>query len=277
MIRELVPLSIRRALGGRWEVWRRSREKARLLRRLAGNSVQCNVCGWQGAQLIGDCWHEGTICPNCGSQVRHRLLAAAFDGLSSLPGLDEASVLTGRRVLHFAPERQLRERLAHLAARYATADFARGDCDFRLDISAMPEMPDASFDVLIACDVLEHVPNDHAAFREIARVLVPGGLAILTVPQKDPPAWTDEDTSVTADEEREARFGQKDHVRMYGDDFIQRVEAAGFKVLTLDVSSFPEHIVRRHVLHPPRPNPSPLATNHRRIYFARKAKERQAV
>lgn len=41
---------------------------------------------------------------------------------------------------------------------------------------------DASFDAVIALDVLEHVPDDRAAFHEIARVLKPGGILVLNVP-----------------------------------------------------------------------------------------------
>ncbi|MCX7869105.1 MAG: class I SAM-dependent methyltransferase [Terrimicrobiaceae bacterium] len=269
MIREIVPLPIRRALGGRWHAWQAARAKARLLRRLAGDAVECNVCGWKGCAFTSDSWHEGTICPNCRSQVRHRMLAAALDGHSLLPGLEEASLLAGRRVLHFAPERQLRERFARAAAQYLTADFARGDCDLQLDISNMRQISGAAFDTLIACDVLEHVPDDRAALREIARVLSPQGIAILTVPQKDPPATTDEDPSVTSEAGREARFGQKDHVRMYGVDFVSRLEEAVFAVTTLTGQDFPPRVGARHVLAPPRPNPHPLSTNFRRIFFAR--------
>lgn len=41
---------------------------------------------------------------------------------------------------------------------------------------------DATFDVVITQDVLEHVPDPALAFAEIARVLRPGGLHIFTVP-----------------------------------------------------------------------------------------------
>ena len=49
------------------------------------------------------------------------------------------------------------------------------------DVCALP-FADASFDLILATDVLEHVDDDLAAAREIARVLVPGGTALVTVP-----------------------------------------------------------------------------------------------
>jgi 2-polyprenyl-3-methyl-5-hydroxy-6-metoxy-1,4-benzoquinol methylase len=54
------------------------------------------------------------------------------------------------------------------------------------DATAMP-FADGSFDVVIAAEVLEHIPADQAALREIARVLAPGGTAAVTVP-----AWLPE-------------------------------------------------------------------------------------
>jgi SAM-dependent methyltransferase len=52
--------------------------------------------------------------------------------------------------------------------------------------------PDASFDIVITSDVMEHVRLDEAAHREIARVLVPGGDYVFTVPH-----FTDRDETVT--------------------------------------------------------------------------------
>jgi SAM-dependent methyltransferase len=54
------------------------------------------------------------------------------------------------------------------------------------DATAMP-FADGCFDVVIAAEVLEHIPADQAALREIARVLTPGGTAAVTVP-----AWLPE-------------------------------------------------------------------------------------
>src|SRR5215472_7035535 len=54
------------------------------------------------------------------------------------------------------------------------------------DATAMP-FPDSSFDVVVAAEVLEHIPGDQHAMNEIARVLRPGGVAAVTVP-----AWLPE-------------------------------------------------------------------------------------
>jgi ubiquinone/menaquinone biosynthesis C-methylase UbiE len=54
------------------------------------------------------------------------------------------------------------------------------------DATRMP-FPDGSFDIVIAAEVLEHIPADQNAMNEIARVLRPGGIAAVTVP-----AWLPE-------------------------------------------------------------------------------------
>jgi ubiquinone/menaquinone biosynthesis C-methylase UbiE len=49
------------------------------------------------------------------------------------------------------------------------------------DALDMP-FPDASFDRVIAAEVLEHIPDDMTAISEIVRVLKPGGMLAVTVP-----------------------------------------------------------------------------------------------
>ena len=54
------------------------------------------------------------------------------------------------------------------------------------DATRLP-FPDRSFDGIIVAEMLEHIPNDTAALKEIARVLRPGGTVAVTVP-----AWLPE-------------------------------------------------------------------------------------
>ena len=92
----------------------------------------------------------------------------------------------------------------------------------RMDVTNL-DLPDQAFDVVLCSHVLEHVPDDRAAMRELARVLRPDGIAILQTPWDPDLAVTDEDPSITDVAEREQRFGQSDHSRMYGRDLLDRL------------------------------------------------------
>ncbi|PIY80169.1 MAG: hypothetical protein COY80_04335 [Candidatus Pacebacteria bacterium CG_4_10_14_0_8_um_filter_42_14] len=50
-------------------------------------------------------------------------------------------------------------------------------------IEKMP-FPDASFDIVVTSEVIEHIPHQILAFKELSRVLKPGGTLILTTPNK---------------------------------------------------------------------------------------------
>lgn len=105
--------------------------------------------------------------------MRHRLLIAALAGITEV---SFAQIVDGKTVLHFAPEAVLKGVLRGRAGVYLTADFPRTDVDWPLDLSDVSVLAAETFDLLLACDVLEHVPDDHRAMREIHRVLRRGGL-----------------------------------------------------------------------------------------------------
>jgi SAM-dependent methyltransferase len=173
------------------------------------------------------------VCPRCGSRQRHRLLWLYLDRHTSLS--DEEG-----RVLHFAPEAGLAARLRRtLPGHYATADIVPGRADLRLDLEQL-DVPSESVDVVLCVHVLEHVHDDRAALRELHRVLAPGGWGIVQVPIFG--ERTDEDPAITDPELREARFGQRDHVRVYGRDFEERLREAGFEV---EIVLFREQIPAR--------------------------------
>jgi SAM-dependent methyltransferase len=54
------------------------------------------------------------------------------------------------------------------------------------DLQACPQVPDDTYDVIVCTQVLEHVPNPFLAAAELARILKPGGLLLLTVPAAYP-------------------------------------------------------------------------------------------
>ncbi len=56
-------------------------------------------------------------------------------------------------------------------------------------------VPDASFDYLTALDVLEHIEQDRMAVREFARIVKPGGHAVITVPASMA-LWSDWDVAL---------------------------------------------------------------------------------
>jgi SAM-dependent methyltransferase len=216
---------------------------------------RCNICNWRGRRFL-TYHHPFVLCPQCGSSVRHRLIAAALQR-HPLEGM----------LLHVSPEYCLGLVLRPRARRYVRADWAADACDVKQDVTRMP-FRDASFDAVVACDTLEHVVDDRRALTECRRVLKPGGVAILTVPQFDGSEATLEDPAVTTDAQRRTRYGQADHVRIYGADFAERIAAAGFRVSCIDAGAFDASAIDEHVLRPPVPVRAPWGGNNRRIYFA---------
>ncbi len=189
----------------------------------------CPVCGgsFRRFKTFGVVPREDALCPRCGSLERHRLfwlwVTRSTDLLDGRP----------KRVLHVAPEACFEPRLRRaLGDGYLTADLHDPRAVVKIDVTRIG-FPDASFDVVVCSHVLEHVPDDRAAMREIRRVLKDGGWAVLNVPTSG--ATTDEDPGLADPAERLRRFGQEDHVRRYGADYVERLREAGFRVRTIRV------------------------------------------
>lgn len=225
----------------------------------------CNLCGWSGRHFLSY-WHRFVLCVRCGSHIRHRLVRAATD---HRPDLTNGARLRDAVVLHISPEFCLRRWVEPVARLYVAADFAGPAPDVRVRAEALP-FPDATFDTLVCLDTLEHVDDDRLAMREMRRVLKPGGVAILSVPQGNDLTRTIEDPSVTTPAARHAHYGQEDHVRLYGDDFVDRIAAAGLHPSVVRSADLPPALVRRHVLTPPVPIGGRLGFDERRVYFARR-------
>ena len=212
-----------------------------------GDAVQCPLCGHR-YDAFAPAWNRGgALCWRCGSHERHRALWLLLRQRRELLG--DATAL-----LHFAPEYCLRGPLRREAARagfrYVTADLDPAGVDLQLDITAMP-LADGEFDGVLCSHVLEHVPDDAAAMRELRRVTAPGGWCLVMVPADVTRATTYEDPSIVAPDARREAFLQDDHVRLYGRDVEDRLTAAGFAVeIVKPLEAFGEPAVRRAGLLP---------------------------
>ena len=125
---------------------------------------------------------------------------------------------------------------SHSNINYINGDLYNPQADEVIDITSI-NYDDNVFDIIICSHVLEHIPKDELAMSELFRVLKPGGLAIIQVPISSVLVETFEDSSIIEPEDREKYFGQKDHVRIYGTDYIKRLKKSGFKVTAYDFIS----------------------------------------
>jgi SAM-dependent methyltransferase len=180
------------------------------------------------------------VCWHCGSLERDRLQWLFLDRNPSL-------LRPGTRILHVAPEAPLRPRLESAAGIYVCGDLTGTFGDGIIDITCL-RYADGSFDAVICNHVLEHVPDDRAAMRELRRVLAPGGWAILLVPDVEAERTVEDPTVVDA-AERLRLYGQEDHVRRYGRDYLDRLAAAGFAPEAIDLAAeLPSELIARHRL-----------------------------
>lgn len=141
------------------------------------------------------------------------------------------------RLLHVAPEKNLQKVLkAFSKIKYISGDLNPLVADRKIDITNI-NFENDYFDFIICNHVLEHIVDDQKAMRELFRVLKPEGFAILQVPISKKAKETFEDFSITSPEERKIYFGQKDHVRIYGKDYKERLESVGFKVNLYDIKN----------------------------------------
>ena len=135
-------------------------------------------------------------------------------------------------MLEIAPSRPLSEMLKKTEkVNLRTADLMMDGVDDRIDITDMNCYAEGAFDVFICSHVLEHVPDDSKAMRELFRILKRGGWGILMVPIILTLDQIDEDPLLKDIGERWRRFGQNDHLRMYSKNaLVERAEGAGFVI-----------------------------------------------
>lgn len=176
-------------------------------------------------------------CYKCNSYDRVRLVYVYLRDVKKI-----FSSPADYSILHVAPEYHLSKKMKDAAFReYICGDKFTPGYSYpahvrNLDLTELPFEAN-HFDLLISNHVLEHIPNDLDAMKEIYRVLKSGGQAILQVPFSLNSDKTIEDSSIDTNEGREKFFGQYDHVRIYGKDYMDRLRSVGFQVSLLNISA----------------------------------------
>ncbi len=200
-----------------------------------GEGKQCPVCGCRRRKFLPYGYvspRENALCPGCLSLERHRLLWLWLVRESDLG----RGAMALPRMLHIAPEvalmRKFRKMYAREAERYVTADLESPLADMHFDVQQIP-LEDGSFDAVICNHILEHVEDDGRALKELHRILRRGGWGVVLSPVDKGREQTFEDDTITDKDERTRIFGQYDHRRIYGRDYAQRLERAGFEVYVI--------------------------------------------
>jgi SAM-dependent methyltransferase len=239
-------------------------KRAVKLPRYLGTEYQCPVCGvglrafrpmwksyWRDVKIYQPIHAAESMemlnlaaftCPRCDAFDRDRLTAIYL--ANAFRSLDRNRTY---RLLEFAPGDALHKTLKRYPfIAYRSADLSRKTVDERVDMTDMAAYADGSLDIILCSHILEHIPDDRKAMRELRRVLKPDGFAIVLVPLVVGLDKTHEDPSMDTPELRWKYFGMGDHVRQYGKrDFIQRLEAAGLRVEQLGIEHFGAETFRR--------------------------------
>ena len=172
---------------------------------------------------------DNALSPGTLSLERHRLLWLYLN--------NETNFFSKTlKVLHVAPEQCFYKLFKNLKKiNYTTFDLNSPLADIKGDICNLP-FKGNSFDFILCNHVLEHINDDNKAMKELYRVLNKNGTAILQVPINQKSSKTLEDSSIVDKKERIEKFGQYDHIRLYGLDYFKKLESFGFKVNPLKYS-----------------------------------------
>lgn len=229
---------------------KRNRKK---YKKYKGSGFTCNVCNAQYSKFVPSYpskknraaiennhiiagYGENIFCPQCMSTARERLVLAQLDGFD----------LKGKTILHLSPEKNIYGYIKNKAL-VTTADLLPG---FYKTIDGLVQKQDAThfsfasnqFDIVIANHILEHIPDDEKAMKEINRVLKPGGSAILQVPYSEQLIDTVEMPGINDPAKQSNLFGQKDHVRIYSlSNYISRLKRAGFSAAIIPYAALEKY------------------------------------
>lgn len=214
-----------------------------------GNKVECPVCEHHYRKFLpfgrGYASRNNALCPNCLSLERHRMIWCFLKQKTDFFHACCQARNAKHKMLHIAPEYSFSKRFEKLQnLDYITADLESPLAKIKMNILNIP-FEDNTFDVIFCNHVFEHIEDDVKAMKEVYRILKPDGWAILQSCLDTTLKTTYENFSVISPEERQKHFRQPDHVRVYGLDYKERLESAGFIVKVIDLYKENEYVAER--------------------------------
>lgn len=229
-----------------------------------GDKVFCPCCGKQFSNFMDFTFtklnnisryvdtYKNKVCPYCFSLPRHRIIVHYFS--------ENKEKLPTDKILMFAAEYSIKQWFDKNKYKYTTADLFDRSADKKIDIQNI-SFPDESWSLILCNHILEHVPDYKIALKELYRILTKGGILEITAPTDRKFDTTYEDENVINREERIEKFGQYDHLRIFGNDFKERIMDAGFSVEVIDGDKLPAEIVGKI---------GPANYDDNRVYICRK-------
>ena len=210
----------------------------------------CPICAAEVRFQAAQAWfRDHLFCSGCGSIPRERALALVLE--RRFPDWRDLAIHESSPA-----DRGISQKLARECPGYVATQFCPGAPRGALvegfrneDLEALT-YPDASFDLTVTLDVMEHVNRPDAVLREIARTLRPGGAYLFTVPTYKGKLETERRAHFRADGSVEHMAEPEYHGNPvsdqgalvtfhYGYDFAELISAwSGFDV---EVTRFHDH------------------------------------
>ena len=181
---------------------------------------------------------DAFYCPYCNSTSRDRHFRAMFDKIN----FSKKYLCENTKILHFAPEAGISQIFLNAKCDYHPVDidperYSTFPNITKADITDIP-FADNSFDIIFCIHVLEHIEDDVKALNELYRVLKPGGTALLQTPYSDKFYETFTDPSVKTPEDQIKVYVEEGHVRIYGQDLMDKYYHAGFQLNFIHSSTY---------------------------------------
>jgi len=169
--------------------------------------ARCNICGnrFFGPGPGGRRSFDGKSmprCTRCQSLERHRALRSFWLGLPK-------DFLATKDVLQFSTDRSVDKKW------FKDFEVSIYGGENSIDVQDI-KRPDHSYDIINCVHVLEHIPDDRKALREMLRVVKPDGFIVLAVPS---PLQLERTNDWGYPDEK-----QHGHFRIYGQDITNMLD-----------------------------------------------------